>query len=68
MSVKYTNFSGLNTFSTPVELTDLAQQKPGKFKKKGCEYSSFLLISNCIIKLIGYVAGVINQKGVIKIA
>nr|DAN69337.1 MAG TPA: hypothetical protein [Caudoviricetes sp.] len=28
MSVKYTNFSGLNTFSTPVELTDLDTENP----------------------------------------
>nr|DAY83682.1 MAG TPA: hypothetical protein [Caudoviricetes sp.] len=53
LSVKNTlkmdiDFSGLNTFSTPSKLTDLAQQKPGKYKKKGCEKPSFLLISNCI--------------------
>jgi len=43
------DFSGLNTFSTPSKLTDLAQNKPSKFKKKGCEKPSFLLIS-CITK------------------
>nr|DAV05303.1 MAG TPA: hypothetical protein [Caudoviricetes sp.]DAZ17670.1 MAG TPA: hypothetical protein [Caudoviricetes sp.] len=38
-----------NTFLTPDKLTDLVQTKPSKFKKKGCEKPSFLLIS-CITK------------------
>jgi len=35
-----------NTFLTPGKLTDLAQTKPSKFKKKGCENTSFLSISH----------------------
>nr|DAJ48107.1 MAG TPA: hypothetical protein [Caudoviricetes sp.] len=53
----------MNTFSTPSKLTDFAQTKPSKFKKKGCEKASFLLIS-CITKKAKDLAGVLARKEV----
>lgn len=39
------DFSGLNTFSTPSKLTDLAQTNPANLRKKDVKKASFLLIS-----------------------
>lgn len=65
---KQIDFSGLNTFRhffNTNKLTDLAQTKPSKFKKKGCEKPSFLLMS-CITKKAKDLAGVNARKEVIK--